>query len=444
MADVGTPGASMAIWHDGALVTTRGYGVKRRGQNDPVTPQTIFRIGSITKMMTAAAVLQQVEAGTVDLAAPITDLIPEFALKAPWAAETLTSHHLLTHTTGFPDRLSDIEGRTDEQALTDWAAQQSVTELHAPPGAFWNYSNPNFMLAGLVAERGSGTPYHRYMAEQVWLPAGMPSTSLTPAEAMADGDWSYGHYTNPQSGTEVILAPDAYDHWAAAPAGWAFSTATDLVRWAALLMDGGGGVLSESSVELMIAPHEPTRYAASEHYGYGVMTDQYNGVEVKFHGGNLTGWGAFLLWVPSEDFAVAVLANTFESLPQATYCIADVHLGLETVDPPDEGTDPATWSGYAGAYSGFDVLGRQWRAEVVPHAQGATFVLIPEWSPDEMLETELVQVYEHTFVVDLDHNGSYDADFTFVLNETSGRSEWIRSRQLVLERQQNARGDALR
>jgi D-alanyl-D-alanine carboxypeptidase len=270
MSAVGTPGASMAIWRDGVLVTSRGYGVKRRGQDDPVTPQTVFRIGSITKMMTAAAVLQQVEVGRVDLTAPITDLIPEFGLRAPWFGGDITPHHLLTHTSGFPDRLSDVEGRTDAEALSDWAAQQSVTELHATPGAFWNYSNPNFMLAGLVAERAAGMSYHQYMKDQVWAPAGMLSTFLIPAEAMAAGDWSYGHLTDPSTGVELIIAPDDYDHWAAAPAGWAFSTATDLVRWAELLMDGGGTVLTPESVALMTAPLEPTRYAATEHYGYGV------------------------------------------------------------------------------------------------------------------------------------------------------------------------------
>ena len=148
----GTPGAAVAVMVDGSLVYEQGYGVKRRNGSEPVNPRTVFRIGSITKMMTAAAVMQQVDLGKVALDDPVTRWVPDFQVRAPWQANHITVQHLLTHASGFPDLLFNIDGRTDEDALGDWASVLGPVELHAAPGSFWNYSNPNFMLAGLVAE----------------------------------------------------------------------------------------------------------------------------------------------------------------------------------------------------------------------------------------------------------------------------------------------------
>lgn len=155
MAQYGVPGAAVAILDGGALVFEQGYGVKHQEQGGAVDPDTLFRFGSILKMMTSAAVMQQVEQGHVDLAAPVTSYIPEFQVASPWMSADITVLHLLTHSTGFPDRYdanlySIFSGPTTASALSDWAAAQSAIPLFAPPGAFWNYSNPNFSLAGLV------------------------------------------------------------------------------------------------------------------------------------------------------------------------------------------------------------------------------------------------------------------------------------------------------
>ena len=157
MAQLGAPGAAVAVMLDGQIIYTRGYGVKHSTQGGAVDSETAFRIGSVTKMMTAAAVMQQVELGRVDLDAPVTDYIPELAIGGKWPAELITVRHALTHATGFPDLINGVYG-TDNDALSRWAAAQGGIELHAPPGSFWNYSNPNFMMAGLVAERAAGVP----------------------------------------------------------------------------------------------------------------------------------------------------------------------------------------------------------------------------------------------------------------------------------------------
>ncbi len=431
MGLVGTPGVAVAVVVDGELFYQQGYGVKKRGLDDPVTPQTVFRIGSVTKMMTAAAVMQQVDAGRVSLDDPVTRLIPDFEIAPPWRSDQITIHHLLTHTSGFPDRFFFIDGETGDQALSDWVENQDTTSLHAAPGAFWNYSNPNFMIAGLVAERASGIPYQRYMADNVWAPAGMTSTTLDPAAVMAWGDWAWGHYTNPVSGIESTYDPDDYDNGAAAPAGYAFSTAGDLVQWADLLMEGGQGVISSESAASMQAHHVSLLYSPGQFYGLGVFSETFNGVELKQHGGNIPGWGTALLWVPERDFAVAVLANTFESLSGAAYCITDAVLDLDD-ESLDYTTDPSTWGPFAGSYDIVDVVGRRWAAEVTWSGAGLDLNLIPRWNPEEAIESPLYQVYSRTFVADLDGDEVPDTDFTFIGNQGAPDPViWLRNRQMV-------------
>ena len=121
MLRLNAPGAAVAVVLDGELIYESGYGVKVRGGTVAVNPETIFRIGSVTKQMTAAAVMQQVELGRVDLSDPVTDYIPEFTIGGRWPADRITVWHTLTHTTGFPDRVNDWGLVNGNGALSIWA-----------------------------------------------------------------------------------------------------------------------------------------------------------------------------------------------------------------------------------------------------------------------------------------------------------------------------------
>lgn len=432
MERVGTPGVAVAVVVDGQLFYQQGYGLKKRGEADPVTPQTVFRIGSVTKMMTAAAVMQQVEAGRIDLGDPVTRLIPDFSIAPPWRGEQITVHHVLTHTSGFPDVFFSLDDETGDEVLAEWVEGQGSMPLQAAPGAFWNYSNPNFMIAGLLAERASGMPYQQYVEENVWAPAGMATTTFDPNAVMQAGDWSWGHYTDPNSGFEFKYEPNDYDNSAVAPAGYAFSTASDLAHWATLMMEGGHGVISPESAATMQSHQVFLDYSSDQFYGLGVFSETFNGVELKQHGGNIPGWGTMLIWVPERNFAVAVLANTFESLPDAGYCITDALLDLEPQEPIDETTDPATWSQFAGTYNMVDFVGRHWTAEVTWSDSALGLNLIPAWSPESAIESPLVQTSSRTFLADLDGDDVPETDFTFIGNGgTPDPVIWLRNRQMV-------------
>jgi CubicO group peptidase (beta-lactamase class C family) len=313
---------------------------------------------------------------------------------------------------------------------------------HAPPGSFWNYSNPNFSLAGLVAEQASGTTYHEYVVDELWARAGMDSTVLVPADVMAGGNYTYGHSNDLSTGEPVIFAPDAYDNWAFAPAGFAFSTSTDLVTFASILMDGGGDILSEDSAAAMQAHQITQDTLPGMGYGYGIMLEPYNDLTLRHHGGNVPGWGAYLLWIPERDFAVATINNADGNLTSTLVCAMEAVLGEPLPEPQDVTTEPATWRRYTGEYHVVDYLfGRmsdggqlQFRADVT--LEDETLRIAFEGVPDFMRPTvpfsrTLTQAALNTFALDADLDGNPDAAWqvTFIDDPHGGEAtRWARNR----------------
>ena len=138
LAAKGGPGAAVAVYQDGEIVYEQGYGTRMRGGAIAVDASTQFRIGSITKMFTAAAVMQEVDAGRVDLRAPITRYIADLRLADADAAGSISVWNLLTHSSGYPDTLfldlADIDGPKDDAALGAWVSKQTQVRLQSPPG----------------------------------------------------------------------------------------------------------------------------------------------------------------------------------------------------------------------------------------------------------------------------------------------------------------------
>jgi CubicO group peptidase (beta-lactamase class C family) len=428
------PGAAVAVILVGELLYERGYGERLRGSNKPVDPGTIFRIGPVTQQMTAAAVMQQVELGRVALTDPITDLIPEFEVSGRWPADRITVWHALTHTTGFPDVL-DSGGVQNENSLSRWAQRQDDTRLYAPPGSFWNYSNPSFMLAGLIAERAGGVNYRQLMQQNLWEPAGMGSTTFDPAEVVETGNYADGHCWVCSEGGEVVVPPEENDLWDVGPAGMAFSTVRDLARWALLLMDGGGPVLSPRSAFSMQARQQWTHLTPDDFMGFGIMIEDYRGLDVRLHPGGIRGYGSCLLWVPQRRFAVAVLANSTSEMTAAAHCIVDVVLEPDAVEQPDLTTDPSTWRRYEGDYVMTEANGYQTRLRVSLDDDRLMATVTDPADSSFLYVTELVQAYLDTFRLDSNADGRTDLDFTFCSRSGKpGFQMWMRNRNIVGER----------
>jgi CubicO group peptidase (beta-lactamase class C family) len=360
---LGAPGLAAAVVEDGAVVWCGGFGEKHPEDGGAVLPTTLFRMGSVNKMMTATAVLQQVDAGTVSLSEPATTWLPGFKLNYSPEYVDITVEHLLTHQGGFYDYLlidDDHDDEALEEAVEGWFASAEV--LIAPPGAFWNYANPNWYLAGRIVEAVDGRFYREYMADEVFAPLWMGRTVFTGAEVLADGDYASGATYDWTGATSdpTIAEPDSYDNAWGRPAGYAWTSAEELSRFAIFLMNGDDAVLSDALRGEMMSEQVDLQYIPTlQHYGYGLFTDRgvfldaddFRPLNLVYHGGDISGFAADLYMVPEQNFALAVLANT-----DGAHISDSLLEALSLVDMPDATTAPdlsptADVSGFVGSYS---------------------------------------------------------------------------------------------
>ncbi len=369
MAELDTSGAAIAILEGGDVTFAKGFGKKHPQQDAPVLPTTLFRIGSTQKMMTAAAVLQLVQGGQIDLDEPIATYLPELELAlGPTWVDDITVKHLLTHQSAQYDYLRIDTNLVGDDALHKWTHGywSNHCYLMAPSGRMWNYSNPGFMMAGLVAEKTAGVPYRTYMAENVWGPLGMSRTYSLPSDVLADGDYASGDTWHWESGEKMVAGPDSYDNGWARPAGFAFSSVLDMAEFVKFLRAGNTGVLADDLRTQMFAEQVDTELLPDiGFYGFGLEVHRgiflhgETGEELDYyevprisHAGALHGFSADVYYFPSVDFGLITLANADGAYFQKTLEVA-----LETLvelpapsTPPDMTVDPADYPLFVGDY----------------------------------------------------------------------------------------------
>ena len=348
------PGAAVAVVENGAVTHQMGFGEKQLGKDDPVQADTLFGIGSATKMLVASAVLTLREQGKVDLDAPVTSYVPTFQLTG---ADPSSVHvrHVLDHTSGLPD----LGMALCAQSLSEWFNDPAqVTPLWSAPGKLWNYSNRNYALAGLLLENVSGQPFAQAMQTRVFGPAGMAGATFEPTVAMA-GDHSLGHVLDAQGNLQPVEL-DTINCPVMAPAGGAFyASAPDMARFAKALLAKGAPVLKSDSVSAMEELESETHWFPGESYGFGLFARDTQGTRVYYHGGEDGRFTTTVVLVPSRQFAVVVLLNSGMGYPEVIAQKAlDLFLGISDVlpiahivaNPADWQTPASTWTKYTGMY----------------------------------------------------------------------------------------------
>lgn len=436
-------GAAAGVAMEGRVVMAEGFGLKRKDGGDAVDADTQFRIGSSTKMLTAAGMLRLVDKGLVDLDAPLSRYLPDLRFAEPGAEDRVTVRDLLQHTSGLPDNSvtgeADLYGQPDEGAMRRWVLAQGATLPHNPPGRFWNYSSANYMYAGQIIERVSGMSFQTYMRREVFEPAGMRDTTMVASEVEARGNFAYGHWNDIFHGGLDIWKPSDQDNWARHPTGYAHSTVEDLLRFATVLMDGGGDLLSPASARLMTSPLVSVDQRADQYYGFGVFAERYQSLAVNRHPGSAWGWMATVDWVPERRFAVVTLTNGFGALYGSATCAIDAWLAPASVTPPG-GRCPQRrdrWTGFVGHYEGHSYVGTPMRFDVTT-TDGKLFLEVTR-ADGSHARTAMAQdcglAYEYgpgSFQVDLDGNGAVETVVTFIADPVEPGVVWMRHRQFVL------------
>lgn len=431
--ELGARGLSVALMLDGELVWCEGFGEVEEGGAAP-GGRTLYRIGSVTKMLTAAALLQEVDAGRLDVGATIPSLLgADWQLaRQPGLADQLTVHHLLTHQGGFVDYLE----MSSTAKLADWVDGWMLDNLYlmAEPGSFYNYSNPNFMVAGRILEHTSGEGYLPRLTEGLLKPLGMDRTFFLARDVRGDGDFAKGRTLG--AGGYVDVDPDSYDNPWARPAGYAWSSVEDLARFASFLVEGRPDVLSDERFAELTTGHVDMRSIPGlETYAYGIMAirglyldGEHYPVDWLSHGGAIAGYSAELNVIPDRGFAFVTLASSDgvylrEALAEAVSSF--VELPAPTPGPDLSPPDPAD---YVGVYED------PWNVGTLIFAldeEGSLTVEMPRLDALQIpYERVLTPVYGDVFLLGVQ---GVTLELTFVPDD-EGRPRWARTRSFVGER----------
>lgn len=301
-----TPGAQVAVAHRGRVILSKAYGVADAETSRPVTPQTLFRIGSVTKMITGAMAAEMAVKGTLDLNAPISRYVPQLDGRR---VGTVTTRQLLSHTAGWLDNAIPY-GRMGEGALGEVMDEVGDTLFITDPSRIVSYSNPGFSMAGYVIER-AGQQRYGSLAESIILrPMGMPHATFRPLAAMTR-DFSQGHVGGPNSPAGIVRPfTENTAQWAA---GFLMASAQDMARFAiAVMADGmldGSRVLSSDAVRLLTTGVAPIPGDSAAKYAFGLMVSGQPGRRVWRHGGSINGFDAMLTMYPDLELAIVVHDN---------------------------------------------------------------------------------------------------------------------------------------
>lgn len=327
---------AVLVAKEGEIIFRQAFGLANRQWTIPNTPETRFRIGSITKQFTAAAILRLTERGKLSAYDRLGQHLPD----APDSWHNVTIHQLLTHTSGIPsytdlpDFLSRIslEERTPKEIIELTSGQA----LEFPPGDHFRYSNTGYILLGSVVESISGQGYADFLEDEFFQPLGMVDSgydhSWKIVERRADGytciggKWGHARFI-------AMSLPYA--------AGGLYSTVDDLYRWSQALMKGD--VIGPAALQDMLRDH-------GQGYGYGWFVGSVDGRRFVRHGGGINGFLSTLDLHPDDDLMVIALANLQASeVLTITKRLAQASLGL--YQPRDETTlDASKLDEYVGVF----------------------------------------------------------------------------------------------
>ncbi len=300
LASTGVPSASVAIVRDGQVVFTKAYGDARLESKTAATPAMRYSIGSISKQFTAAAMLLLQEQGKLSLDDKVGKYVPDLT-----RANDVTIRQLLSHTSGYQDYwpqdyvMPGMLKPTSARAIMDtWAKKP----LDFEPGTKWQYSNTNFVIAGVIIEKVSNKPLLQFLQEKVFTPLGMKSVADIDRARLGDTDpTGYLRYAL----GPLRVAPKEGPGWLFA-AGELAMPASELAKWDISIMDQK--LLKPSSYR-EFGTDTLLANGTSTHYGLGVDVNNQGGHRILSHGGEVSGFTAQNNVFPDDRTAVIVLTN---------------------------------------------------------------------------------------------------------------------------------------
>ena len=293
------PGASVIVIHDGRVILRRAYGMADLERHVPATPETDYRLASVSKQFTAMAIMLLVRDGKLRYDQPIREILPEL----PAAAQSVTVRHLLNHTSGLPDYEDLIpDSQTVQVSDRDVLALLARKDtLYFAPGSAYRYSNSGYVLLGLIVERVAGVSFPEFLRARIFAPLGMTASVAHVAGVDTVPHRAFGY--TPDSAR--FAATDQSVTSATLGDGGIYTNVDDLVRWDQALY--GNQLVDAATLQLAITPP----------YSFGWFVDTYRTERRWRHTGETSGFRNAIQRYPDRRFTVIVLTNRNSGEPAA-------------------------------------------------------------------------------------------------------------------------------
>ena len=318
----GSPGCALGVYRDGEIIYAQGYGLANIEGNVPITPQTVFDVGSISKQFTAASVLLLEKEGKLRLDDDVRKYIPELPDYSQ-RGQRITILQLLNHTSGLRDYNSLLllagihfdNVTTDDDALGIIVRQKA---LNFAPGSQWRYSGSGYFLLSLIMKRVSGKTLKDFAAESIFRPLGMTHTQFRSDHTSLIANRALA-YEREEDGTfrlNVSYAEQNGD-------GMVHTSIEDLQKWDENFYSGKVG-----GTELLAKMQEPGKLSDGKpvNYAKGLFLRNYRGLPTAWHGGESGGYLSYFIRFPKQHFSVACLCNGLPSPFQRSHRVATVYL----------------------------------------------------------------------------------------------------------------------
>jgi CubicO group peptidase (beta-lactamase class C family) len=333
------PGLAVAVVQDGKVLLSKGYGLRDIDKKLPVTPHTLFAIGSITKSFTVTTMGTLVDTGKLDWDKPVCDYLPSFRLYDSYASGHVTPRDLVTHRTGLPRH--DLVWYSSDFTRQDLVYRLRFLEPSKELRSTYQYNNLMLMTAGYMAGELAGSTWEEAVSQRILLPLGMRDTNFSVRDSQMSSDFARPY----KNAKDEIKEVPFHNIDQIAPAGAINSSIADMTQYLLLhMLKGRVGekrILSENNALQMQTPQMVVQAApqykelANSCYGMGFMISAYRGHKLVQHGGAIDGFTANFAFLPQDGIGVVVLANLdADKDPVPTivaYNVFDRLLGLDQV-----------------------------------------------------------------------------------------------------------------
>lgn len=312
-------GFAVAVVDGGDIALIRTYGQRQVSSAAPVTPDTVFRIASLSKGFAATLAGLAVRDGKLHWDDPVAEAVPQFHLMHPKETRSVTVEHILSHRVGLPPYAYDNLLEADVAPQTILSRYRNV-DLICPVGSCYSYQNNAFNMIQIVLERAEGAPYDRLVKSRIFEPLDMRTASIGRDGLVHSDDWARPHVRYRKNPWRVIDVDDAYYHVPAA--GGVNASITDMALWLRAQMgDAPEEVLPHEVIELVHRPVIETRAETRRqrtlrarlkktYYGLGWRIYDYAGHQVINHSGGVDGYLAQIAFLPEKDVGIVILTNT--------------------------------------------------------------------------------------------------------------------------------------